>query len=272
MKKLLITYLALFIVFTFSFAQTKENRKVDTFTKIAFRVPGKLYLKQGEVPKVELEGSREILEKIETTVKDGRLSVGRESENWKLWNWDNEDRITVYVTVKDLEGISVSGSGDLIGESKFKTSDLDLNVSGSGSLVLEADANGLLGADVSGSGRIDFKGTCKDMESKVSGSGKVSVDLVAANKIDVGISGSGKIIARGNAKEIRANISGSGEVLAADLQVDACEVRISGSGDVEVNVKSELDATISGSGSVSYKGNPTHVNSHASGSGKVRKM
>ncbi len=95
MKKLLITYLALFIVFTFSFAQTKENRKVDTFTKIAFRVPGKLYLKQGEVQKVELEGSREILEKIETTVKDGRLSVGRESENWKLWNWDNEDRITV---------------------------------------------------------------------------------------------------------------------------------------------------------------------------------
>jgi Putative auto-transporter adhesin, head GIN domain len=272
MKKILITYFAFFLALSISFAQTKETRNVETFTKIAFRVPGKLYLKQGPEQKVELEGSKEILSKIETEVSGGRLSIGRESENWKMWNWDNDDKIVVYVTVKDLEGVSVSGSGDLIGESKFKTGDLDLNVSGSGSLQLEADASGELGADVSGSGRIDFKGNCKDLESKVSGSGKVSVALSSANKVEVGVSGSGKVMASGNAKEIKTNISGSGEVLAADLQVERCEVRISGSGDVEVNVKSELDATISGSGSVSYKGNPGHVNSHASGSGKVRKM
>jgi hypothetical protein len=41
---------------------------------------------------------------------------------------------------------------------------------------------------------------------------------------------------------------------------------------VEINVKNELDAVISGSGSVSYKGNPNKVNSHSSGSGKVSKM
>ncbi len=272
MKKILITYLAVFFALTLAFAQTKESRKVDTFTRIAFRVPGKLYLKQGPEQKIEIEGNKEILEKIETTVSGGRLSIGRENENWKMWNWDNDDKIVVYVTVKDLEGLSVSGSGDLIGESKFKTNDLDLNVSGSGSLVLEADANGAIGADVSGSGRIDFKGTCRDLESRVSGSGKVNLGLTASNKVEVGVSGSGKIMANGTAKEIRANISGSGEVLAADLQVEACNIRISGSGDVEVNVKSDLDATISGSGSVSYRGNPSHVNSHASGSGKVRKM
>lgn len=86
------------------------------------------------------------------------------------------------------------------------------------------------------------------------------------------MSGSGKIIASGTAKRIRTTISGSGEVRAADLEVEECEVRISGSGDVEVNVKQALDATISGSGSVSYRGNPNQVNSHSSGSGKVRKM
>jgi hypothetical protein len=271
MKKILITYFALFLALTVAFAQTKESRKVDTFTKIAFRVPGKLYLKQGTEQKVELEGSKEILEKIETTVSGGRLSIGRENENWKMWNWDSDDKIVVYVTVKDLEGLSVSGSGDAIGEGKFKTNDLSLNVSGSGSLQLEAEAANL-GADVSGSGNLKFTGSCRDFESHVSGSGKVTVDLSAASVADVGVSGSGKIIARGNAKEIKVQVSGSGEVLAADLQVDRCTIRISGSGDVEVNVKSELDASISGSGSVTYKGNPSHVNSHASGSGKVRKL
>jgi len=272
MKKVLITFFALFFALTVSIAQNKEIRNVDSFTKIAFRIPGKLYLRQGAEQKVELEGSKDILSKIETTVSGGRLSIGRENDNWKMWNWDKDDRIVVYVTVKDLEGVSVSGSGDLIGESKFKTGDLNLNVSGSGSLTLEADANGELNADVSGSGRIEFKGNCKDLESKVSGSGKVSLSLASASSVEVGVSGSGKILANGTAKEIKANISGSGEVLAADLVVDACTIRISGSGDVEVNVKNELDASISGSGSVTYKGNPSHVNSHASGSGKVRKM
>jgi hypothetical protein len=89
---------------------------------------------------------------------------------------------------------------------------------------------------------------------------------------DVEISGSGKIEASGSAQSIKASISGSGRVNASNLEVDKCTVRISGSGDVEIHVKSELDANISGSGTVSYKGNPSHVNGHSSGSGKVRKM
>jgi hypothetical protein len=272
MKKIVTICIALLFVVSLSVAQQKETRAVDTFTKISFRVPGKLYLKQGSEQKVELEGNSDILEKIETKVSAGRLTIGRENENWKYWNWERDDKIVVYITMKDIEGLSVSGSGDLIGEGRLKTNDLSLNVSGSGSLALDADASGLLTADVSGSGRLTFAGTCKNIESKVSGSGKVELNITSADRAEVGISGSGKIIAKGNAKEIRANISGSGEVLASELQVDRCEVKISGSGDVEVNVKSELDANISGSGSVSYKGNPNHVNTHASGSGKIRKM
>ncbi|GAJ00009.1 unnamed protein product, partial [marine sediment metagenome] len=78
--------------------------------------------------------------------------------------------------------------------------------------------------------------------------------------------------ASGSAKEMKASITGSGKVYASNFVVDKCEVRISGSGDVEINVKSDLDANITGSGSVSYKGNPSHINSHSSGSGHVRKM
>ena len=252
-------------------AQNKETRNVETFTKIAFRVPGKLYLKQGSVQKVELQGEKDVLAKIETEVNGGRLNIGRENDNWKMWN-SNDDKITVYITVKDIEGLSVSGSGDLIGDGKFKTGDLDLNVSGSGSLEIDVDASGMMEANVSGSGNMDVKGNCRSLDGKVSGSGKVAFSGAIAERADVNVSGSGKILANGTAREIKTTISGSGEVLAADLEVEKCEVRISGSGDVEINVKKELDANISGSGSVTYKGNPSQVNSHSSGSGKVRKM
>ena len=98
------------------------------------------------------------------------------------------------------------------------------------------------------------------------------MSLTIVDKASFGVSGSGKIVASGSAQSVKTSISGSGKVLAANLEADKCDIRISGSGDVEINVKSELDATISGSGSVSYKGNPNHVNSHASGSGHIRKL
>lgn len=272
MKKRSITLFAVLLATTLSWAQKKETYNLETFTKISFRVPGTLYLKQGNTQKVEVEGDEGFMKEIETRVESGRLIIGKEGKwNWGM-NWNNDDKIIAYVTVKDLNAISVSGSGNLIGQTKITAGDLDLNVSGSGSLQIEVAASGNLEADVSGSGRIELKGSCNGFDSDVSGSGRVVMNAAVLNQASFGISGSGKIEATGSAKEVKASISGSGKVYAADLVVERCEVRISGSGDVEINVKSELDAHISGSGSVTYKGDPGHVNTHSSGSGHVRKM
>ena len=272
MKQVLAALLVIaFVGTTTVFAQTRETRNVSTFTKISFRVPGKLYLRQGSTQKVEIEGKKDVLEEIDTEVDGSKLVIGKEGK-WLDWKWNDEDRVNVYITIKNLEGLSVSGSGDLIGETKFLTGDLDLNVSGSGTLKIDADASGNIEADVSGSGDIDLKGKCNSFNSDVSGSGKVMLALAIRDLADFGVSGSGKVMASGTAQRVKTSISGSGKVLAADLVTNSCDVRISGSGDVEINVKEALDANISGSGSVSYKGNPSKINSHASGSGKVSKM
>lgn len=250
-------------------AQTKETRSVETFTKIAFRVPGKLYLRQGSPQKVVIEGDKDILAEIETDVEGSRLVIEKEGKDW---NWNNDDQIKVYVTVKDIEALSVGGSGDLIGETKIIADDINLNVSGSGNMTVEVEASGDMESNVSGSGNIELKGKCKDFNSDVSGSGKVIMTLTASGDADFGVSGSGKIEASGSASKVKAAISGSGKVLAGNLETNTCEVLITGSGDVEINVKNELDANIVGSGNVRYKGNPSKVNSHSAGSGHVRKM
>lgn len=269
MKKITLI-IAILMVGTLGFTQNRETRTVDTFTRLSFRVSGKLYLKQGSPQKVELEGPKDVLREIETKVDGDRLIIGKEGK-WN-WGWGDNDKITAYVTVKDIEAISVSGSGDLLGQGKFITGNLKLNVSGSGSLDIEADANGDVEADISGSGDLTLKGACTNFESDVSGSGKVVLSIAVRDVADFGLSGSGKIQAEGSAHAVKTQISGSGRVMASNLEADKCDIRISGSGDVEINVKTDLDATISGSGSVTYKGNPSHVNSHSSGSGSIRKM
>lgn len=269
MKKFLVLLSFLSSVLITS-AQNRETRNVDTFTKISFGVPGNAYITQGATQKVELEGSKEVLDKIQVSVEGGKLII-RSKDTWGSWNWGKEDRITVYITAKEFRALSVSGSGTMETKTKLVTGDLDLAVSGSGSLKAEVQSN-TIGANVSGSGAIRLRGTGNNFESSISGSGSVDAEVTIANKLDVSISGSGKLIASGKVNTVKASISGSGRVSALALEADVCDIKIAGSGDVEVNVKRELNANISGSGSVRYKGNPNQVNTNSSGSGKTRKI
>src|SRR5882724_6360676 len=90
MKK--VAVLVLMLVSGFAFAQTKETRDVGSFTKLSFRVPGKLVLKQGSTPSVVLEGDKDFLSKVETSVEGGRLTIGREDKwRWTDWSWKEKD-------------------------------------------------------------------------------------------------------------------------------------------------------------------------------------
>jgi hypothetical protein len=271
MKKIIFILSAVLLITSASYAQKRETRDVSTFTKISFRTPGKVYVKQGSPQKIEIEGSAEMLEKIKTKVDDGKLSIGPE-EKWTNWNWGKDDKVTVYITVANIETLSVSGSGELIAQTKITSAgNVNLNVSGSGSLTAEIEA-GDVDCDVSGSGEINLKGKFKSVKADVSGSGEVSVNGTIAGKADFEISGSGKVEASGSAESLSVDISGSGRVLGANLVTNTAKIDITGSGGVEITVNKDLDADISGSGTVLYKGNPARVNSDASGSGSVKKM
>lgn len=141
------------------------------------------------------------------------------------------DQVTIYLTMPDITAVSIGGSGKVIGENTIESDDLTLSVSGSGRMDLEVEADKL--------------------EQKISGSGSINVS--------------------GEADRVDIAISGSGNLDALDLEVDACVVKISGSGRCKISVGDSLEANISGSGSVYYKGDPDRLISNVSGSGKVRK-
>ncbi|MFZ1809107.1 MAG: head GIN domain-containing protein [Cyclobacteriaceae bacterium] len=273
MRTIATLVLALLMISNVSLAQTKETREVSTFREISYRVSGNLYLRQGSPQKVVLEGHEETLREIETNMKGDRLIIeNRDNDRWFSWFNDTNNKINIYITVENIDAIYLSGSGDLLAETTIKSENLDLRISGSGSMELQVDLNGDLEASVSGSGDLRVKGNCRDLDSRVSGSGKVYIANAIEGTARFSMSGSGKVLAAGRANLVKASISGSGKLLAQDLVAERCEVNITGSGDVEINVKSELDARITGSGSVRYKGSPNHVNNHSSGSGKIRRI
>jgi len=141
---------------------------------------------------------------------------------------DSKD-ITIYITIPDIEKIHISGSGDLSTIDSFN----DLRK---------------LEIEVSGSGDINFKGNNRDLEILSSGSGDIELS--------------------GETETLDLKISGSGSTYAFSLDTGKAEIKITGSGSAKVKVEDYLNATISGSGDVYYRGNP-ETESHITGSGRL---
>jgi hypothetical protein len=103
----------------------------------------------------------------------------------------------------------------------------------------------------------------------VFGSGNISIDHVVADNLRSRISGSGNINLRGIVRTQQVNINGSGNYNASALLAQEAVVDIMGSGNSNIQVSHALNASIHGSGSVFYRGNPPVRQTSVFGSGKI---
>jgi hypothetical protein len=223
----LILFLASFNISS-AFADKKETRKVGGFNQISLSIPANLYLTQGAKNEVIIEAGESVLEKIETEVDGSRLYI--KFEKW--YNYKGLGSINIYITVKEIEGLSVAGSGDIITKSAIKTEGIDFNISGSGSIKI----NDL---------------TTREITAMITGSGDV------------------KVQGKSKAKELDVTVTGSGDFESQNIEFDEAELTITGSGSIYTFVTGELEAVITGSGKIYYKGQPL-VNANITGSGKIK--
>jgi hypothetical protein len=231
MKKVIYSAVFLLVMILssgFVYSQSKETRNVRGFTKVSFGVAGDLFIKIGPEYHLVIEGDKRILDEIETEVSGDRLTIKK--DNWRFSF--NDERVTINITMPEIEGLGVSGSGKAQIMDNVEADQLSLSVSGSGKLMTAS-------LDVD------------DLNCGISGSGDV-------------ILGSGGSIDNGD-----ISISGSGGFSGEEIEIDHLEASISGSGNCRCRVGDSLEAHVSGSGNITYIGNP-RVNARVSGSGHVR--
>lgn len=207
---------------------TTETRDISGFSEIAMSTSGNVYVEQSPNYSVQVEASQNLLDVIETEVHGSTLEIDIKRGKCLKGN----TTLNVYVTAPNIEGLVLSGSGNI-------------------------NTSGLISSN--------------SMEAVISGSGEIYIDSLEVQDFKSIISGSGSITANGVGTALRQDISisGSGELNAFNLPVQDSEVSISGSGDCNVNVTQTLKTSISGSGNIVYMGNPV-ITSSNSGSGTVR--
>lgn len=191
-----------------------QERSLGDFHSIRAMGGMDVTVSQAPTSSLKIEADENLLEYIETRNDGGSIEIYTKDG----FDLDPKFGIKIYATAPTFNDLEVSGSGKIKSTGKItSTSELNAEISGSGDILLEADAP----------------------------------------KIRTKISGSGSSTLKGTTRDFSAHISGSGDVRCFELLSENTEIDIAGSGDAEVYASRTLDVDIAGAGDVRYKGNPS---------------
>ena len=178
--------------------------------------------------------------------------------------------------VTGFDGVTVTGAGNILidqsgAESLTITTDDNLlqyittEVRG-GKLVIEFTP-GVLFDKVKD---LTFKVGAKNLNSiQVDGAANVEGKNIATENLSVKLNGAGAMTLSGKATEQNVALDGVGTYNATELSSQRAQVTNNGTGAVVVRVSDKLDAIVNGLGSIEYIGDP-QVTKKVSGIGTVR--
>lgn len=236
MKKLVLLFTCISIAFLSTSCNQVNGtgplitatRNVDHFTAIESTMSSNTLITIGTVYSVKIEAQKNIIDLIQTEVEGDRLVI----KTKKGVNISTDRAIVIRITMPEVTGIDVTGSGSV--------------------KVLNAIINKSLHLDVSGSGDIETAG-------------------ITAEQLDATITGSGNIkVGSGTCKESRLSLTGTGDAAFGDIKTNVMSAELTGSGNADVNVSDYLKVSITGSGDVNYKGS-AQVTAQVTGSGSLHK-
>ncbi|MFO7718886.1 MAG: head GIN domain-containing protein [Gillisia sp.] len=204
-----------------------QSRTVSNYDKVALVGSMDVELISGKEGALKVEAESNLQEYITTEVSDGVLKIS--VKKGVSISPSGNRGIKLIVPFEEIEGVSITGSGDIRNSDQIKAKSFETRVTGSGNLKLNLNV--------------------KDLNSVVTGSGNTEL--------------------KGSAENFSCTVTGSGDFDAFNLRTFKAEVVVSGSGDVEITATEELKARVSGSGDIKFKGNPKKEDFKTTGSGSI---
>jgi len=168
-----------------------------------------------------------------------------------------EGAFTIEVTCQKDQSLEVEGDDNVL---QYVTAEVNGNV-----LRLKNTKN------YSISEPVKFTISVPNLEGlSVNGAGHVEVKNLNNDKFEIDTNGAPNIIISGNTKVIDVGENGAGKIDALKLHASRGVVDAKGAGRVDLDVAEQLDVTVQGPATVTYKGDPV-VNKTIQGPGKVER-
>ncbi len=233
MEKLILFLIGFVVVLNTSNAQemVKESRKIESFTDINISSGIDLFIKQSNEEKISIEAPANRIDKLIIEVRNGALNISYKSSNGWSWGWNNGSNTKIFLTLKDLRTLNVSGGSDVVSENRILTDKLNINVSGGSDVKME----------------------------------------INTEKLNCNVSGGADVTLKGTAMLSNFAVSGGADLNAKSLKTQTSNVSCSGGADASVWAVENLKASASGGADIYYYGNPPKVAKASSGGGDIYK-
>ena len=168
-----------------------------------------------------------------------------------------EGAFTIEVTCGKDQSLEVEGDDNLL---EYVRMDVSSNI-----LRLKNSRN------YSTNEPVKFKISVPNLEGlSVNGAGRIDIKGINNDKFEIDTNGAPTVIVAGTTKLIDISANGAGKVDAHNLHASRGVVDSKGVANVDLDVSDELDATVSGPATVTYKGDPK-VNKTIHGPGKIER-
>jgi hypothetical protein len=181
-----------------------QNRNAAGFKGINVSGGFSVELTQGGKEGVRIEAQENLLNSIQTEVKNGVLHI------YTTDNISTNKGMKAYITIRELNSVNISGGVKVMGNSTFKADAFDMDLSG-GSKVTLAINTKKLRADMSGASKVMLTGVADEVRMDMSGASKVDASDLEAKRVHVEASGASnvKVFAK---NELNVNASGATKV------------------------------------------------------------
>ncbi len=198
------------------FYENSTRRDYKNFQRLNVQGPFRVIIEQDDRYRVAIEGDPDDMDDVEFDQNGDELEIHwrRKFFQWKDWNWDEGNRVTIRITMPAVEELNFSGATDFEIRNFDNVGDLDINVS--------AGARGEA-----------------DVESQA---------------LKVAVNSAGQLSLRGNTKELEVDASSAAKLSAFDLEADDAEVNANSGASIEVNASRQLEANANSGGRIRYRG------------------
>jgi hypothetical protein len=180
-----------------------DTRSVSGYSSVEMSGSGELQIEQTGAESLTISADDNLLQYLTSDVIGGQLRLGM-----KNGSYSTSTPVVYKLTVKNLHGIALSGSGSINGKA-LATDSMKIELSGSGDITT-AGSTDRMEVVISGSGSVHGEGfKSRDARVEIDGSGSATV--AAGERLDVIINGSGSVEYIGDPK-MNTSRNGSGTV------------------------------------------------------------
>ena len=231
MKKTFILIIVLHILTFSSYAGNTVTKRYDfdTITSIDACSIYEIEVTKGHEKGVTIVYDSELEKCLEVKCFNGKLILAMDSKVKRILS---SSGIKVYLQMPTIEDIDLSGAAKLTTSGIFKTSKLNIDLSGAtsvkglhisgselsidcsgaSSLSISGDFSRSIEADVSGASKVIITGNSGDLDVEASGASNVCIVGDFSGCIDTDASGASKVTINGDSRDLKFEASGASSI------------------------------------------------------------